>query len=174
MSTNDVPGANPANKDKLSRGSWAEHEDGSMIYVLDIDENGRVIANMYDFKDPEKPVFYPLAMSTKDFNETFSFNPKGAKKKKDIADIKWTWHDKTPFDWNKVMLIIQTPEPQAANVSHTLSAAARIAQSLQSKVVKVLTAEEALEHSGREVRPGGNTAKKIRDRLRNAMHALVG
>lgn len=43
MATYDSPGSNPANNDKLSRGNWAEHADGSLIYVKDIDENDRVV-----------------------------------------------------------------------------------------------------------------------------------
>lgn len=33
MSTNDVPGANPVNKDILAAGCWAEHADGSLLFV---------------------------------------------------------------------------------------------------------------------------------------------
>lgn len=172
MATNDVPGANPANKDKLARGAWAEHEDGSMIYVVDIDENGRVIFNIYDMSKEDGPVFYPNALSTKDFEETFSFNPKKKKDKK-VADIKWTWHDKTPMDWNRVMKVFDNPTPQHTTVAATLSAAARIAQSLQSKVIQHLSKDDVISHSGKEARPAGNTGKKIRDRLRNAMKALV-
>ena len=34
MSTNDVPGAKAANGDELAALNWAEHDDGSYIFVL--------------------------------------------------------------------------------------------------------------------------------------------
>lgn len=171
MATNDVPGSNPANKDKLSRGCWAEHEDGSLLYVVDIDENDRVIFNMYDLGDTQTPVFYPHALALTDFEDTFSYNPK--KKKKDIADIKWTHHDKTPFPWDKVMKVFSTPVPQNTEVANVLSAASRIAKSLKLRLGEVLTMEHLEQHSGQQARPSGNTGKTIRDRLRNAMRELV-
>ena len=47
MSTTDVPGANPANRDELGVGSWAEHADGSLIFV-ESTEGDRVVYSMFD------------------------------------------------------------------------------------------------------------------------------
>ena len=47
MSTNDVPGADPRNSDELATGCWAEHEDGSLIFVESTEVN-RVIYSVFD------------------------------------------------------------------------------------------------------------------------------
>ena len=131
MATNDVPGANPVNADKLSRGCWAEHDDGSLIFVKDIDENDRVIFEMYDVGTGGDPVYYPHAMTKLDFENQFSsFGAKKDKTKKDT--IKWTWHDKTPFPWEKVMKIVKSPLP-GMSATDTISAAKRIAESLKAR-----------------------------------------
>lgn len=137
MSTNDVPGANAANRDILAAGCWAEHTDGSLIYVLG-NEGGRAIYQIYDVAQTP-PVFYQDAMIEKAFKDQFSFPPVGAS-----AD-KWTWHDKTPFPWNKVMQSIQRPTPQHADVSDTLSAAARVAESLKLRAENLT--EEKIGHN---------------------------
>lgn len=41
MSTQDVPGANRANRDQLASGCWAEHEDGSLLFVKARDPTGK-------------------------------------------------------------------------------------------------------------------------------------
>ena len=125
MSTIDCPGANPVNNDKLSRGCWAEHKDSSLIFVKDIDENDRVIFEMYDLTDPKDPVYYPHAMSKTDFEKQFSYKSK-------VQDVKWTWHDKTPFVWDKVMRIISNPVP-ARPAEAQISAAKKVAESLKAK-----------------------------------------
>lgn len=89
MSTNDVPGANPKNAYVLAAGCWAEHADGSLIYVKGT-ENDQVVYEIYDIaQDP--PVYYQDAMREKAFKQQFSFPPVGA------SPEEWTWHDKTPF-----------------------------------------------------------------------------
>lgn len=101
MSTNDVPGANPVNRDVLAMGCWAEHEDGSLILV----EKG--------------------------------------KKKADATDnIKWTWHDKSPFPWTRVMRDFPSGE-KYADVQDELNAAQRVAQSLQLRAEAVREREYA-------------------------------
>jgi len=42
MSTNDIPGANPANGNELRLGCWASARNGSLIFVYEVD-GGRVI-----------------------------------------------------------------------------------------------------------------------------------
>lgn len=122
MSTNDVPGANPVNNDILKMGSWAEHEDGSLILVKGT-ENKQVIYEMYDVA--HKPVvFYQDAMLEAAFKKAFSFPPVGNSKE------KWTWHDKTTFPWDRVMDKFNKPIPTEANVEEKLTAAQRVAESL--------------------------------------------
>ena len=119
MSTNDVPGAKPENRDKLAMGCWAEHEDGSLIFVESV-EGGSVVYSIFDLaKDP--PVEYRDAMPEKGFKRQFSW--------KGDDDIKWTWHDKTPFPWDRCMKDFPsgTKEPSALA---TISAAERIKNSL--------------------------------------------
>lgn len=172
MSTDTVPGADPANRDKLTGGCWAEHEDGSMVFVKDITENDVVIFEIYDFKDRGDPVFWPHALALKDFENTFSYRPK-KKKHKDIADIKWIWHDKTPMPWDRIMKVIKSPSPQSTNVEQTLSAANRLANSLNARLGAALNRDHLLANQGFEEKPSQNTGLRIRDRLYNAMRALV-
>lgn len=62
MSTNDVPGANPVNGDKLGMGCWAEHQDGSMILVEGTEGN-RVIYSIFDMARPARGVHCLLRQS---------------------------------------------------------------------------------------------------------------
>jgi len=96
MSTNDVPGAKACNNDELAMGCWAEHDDGSLIFV-ESTEGGRVIYSVFDIsKIP--PIEFRDSMPKEGFEAHFSWDPKG---KKD--QIKWTWHDKTAFPWNRII-----------------------------------------------------------------------
>lgn len=120
MSTNDVPGANPKNADILAMGGWAEHDDGSLIFVESV-EAGSVIYSIFDVVDP--PVEYRDAMPEKGFKDRFSWT--SAKDKKD----KWTWHDKTPFPWDRVMGNFPSGAKHV-NADYEISAAQRVAESL--------------------------------------------
>lgn len=94
MSTNDVPGANPANNDELRMGCWAEYEDESLIFVYST-EMGRVVYTI--FYVSESPVVeYRDAMPEAQFKDQFSWDP-------DDDSVKWTWHDKMPFPWDRVI-----------------------------------------------------------------------
>jgi hypothetical protein len=96
MSTNDCPGANPANRDQLAMGAWAEHEDGSLI-VVESTEGGRVIYSIFDMS--KTPVIeYRDSMAESAFKKQFSWEPKDGKKKD-----RWTWRDKTPFEWDRII-----------------------------------------------------------------------
>lgn len=119
MSTNAVPGAVAANYDELAVGVWAEHADGSLIFVEGVTE-GRVV---YCIFDVDKALAYRDAMPEKGFKKQFSWDPK----KKD--SIKWTWHDKTEFPWSRVMDL--PPGPGYPSAAHQLSAAAQIAEKLK-------------------------------------------
>jgi len=95
ISTNDVPGYNPVNNDKLGNGTWAEHEDKSLIFVKST-EDDRVIYEIYDLAQ-NPPVYYVDAMAVGAFKKTYSYDPN------DLKKDRWTWHDKTPFPWDRVI-----------------------------------------------------------------------
>lgn len=122
MATNDVPGANPANNDTLRVGCWAEHKDGSLMFVKSA-EGGRVIYDMFDLAG-DVPVQYTDAMPEDGFKTQFSYNPS------DPNSIEWTWHDKTGFPWDRVIKQGARDGMGFASAQDQLSAAARVAASL--------------------------------------------
>lgn len=124
MSTDDVPGHNPANNDKLATGCWAEHKDGSLVFVLGNEAN-RVIFVVFDMsRDPV--IEYKDSMPEINFKREFSWN--GTKDK-----IRWTWHDKTPFPWDKVIAEGARDGFQYASAGGLMTAAQRVAESLSMR-----------------------------------------
>lgn len=95
MSTEDVPGMNPQNNDDLHAGCWGEHKDGSLVYVLGT-ENNTVLFCAFDLSG-KKPVEYRDALPLKAFQEKFTYNVTRP------SSIRFTWHDKTLFPWDRVM-----------------------------------------------------------------------
>lgn len=122
MSTNDVPGASKSNRDQLAMGCWAEQEDGSLIFI-ESTEGGRVIYSMFDIADEDNPVEYRDAMNVRAFKKDFSYNAKAKK------SIKWTWHDKTPFPWDRIIALGSKDGVRYPSAGHLLSAAERVAKS---------------------------------------------
>lgn len=160
MSTNDVPGANTVNNDVLKAGCWAEHKDGSLLLVKGT-ENVTVVYELYDLA--QSPiVYYQDAMRELDFMKAFSFPPTGN------SEIKWTWHDKTPFPWNKVMSNFSKPVPIHANVKDHLSAAEKVAESLKLRARQVV--EEDLSSNVETIR---NKTRPIMERLERAFAAFM-
>lgn len=126
MATNDVPGAYADTNDILRMGCWAEHDDGSLIFV-ESTEGSNVVYSIFDVaRDP--PVEYRSAMPQASFEKTFSFRA-GSKE-------KWTWHDKTPFPWDRVMSNFPEGE-RDVTADDTISAAARVAESLRLRAQEV-------------------------------------
>lgn len=143
MSTNDVPGANPQNNDELAMGCWAEHSDGSLI-VVESTEAGRVVYSIFDTS--KTPIVeYRDAMPEVSFKKTFTWAPESkanaattAKgKAAALAAIKWTWHDKTPFPWDKVIKQGATDGTKMASASDLFTAAERVADSLKLRAGEV-------------------------------------
>lgn len=160
MSTQDVPGANPANADILAAGSWAEHADGSLIFVKG-NEGGQTIYEIYDVaQDP--PVYYQDAMLEAAFKKQFSFPPVGT------SPDKWTWHDKTAFPWSRVMKNISKPVPMPVSADVQLSAAQRVANSLHLRA-RNLDPSALDANVDQDVRKG----RAILDRLQKAYDAFV-
>lgn len=160
MSTNDVPGANAANADVLAAGCWAEHDDGSLLFVKG-SEQSQVIYELYDL-DQQPPVYYQDAMREDAFKRAFSFPPVGT------SPEKWTWHDKTPFPWDRVMKTFNKPRPVHADVNDQMSAAARVADSLRLRTQKMT--EDVLGHRTEQVRQKG---RSIMERLEAALEAFA-
>jgi len=119
MATDQVPGYNPANNDQLRIGAWAEHADGSLIFVKSV-EGGIVVYEIYDLS--KKPaIFFPDAMAEAAFKREFSWKGTGD---------KWIWHDKVeahPFPWERVMASVR-PGEHYADVEAFLSAAEKVAR----------------------------------------------
>lgn len=161
MATSDVPGANVANADVLHSTCWAEHQDGSLLYVKGT-ENQQIIYELYDLaQDP--PVYYQDAMREDAFKKAFSYPPVGT------STEKWTWHDKTAFPWNKVMKNFDKPRPVHADVHDSLSAAARVAESLRLRAQK-LKPEDA---SHMEEQVASKSGLDIIKRVQKALDAFI-
>lgn len=126
MSTNDVPGSYKDNNDELSMGCWAEHDDGSLIFV-ESTEGNNVVYSIFDVAR-EPPVEYRSAMAQASFEKTFSYRS-GSKE-------KWVWHDKMPFPWDRVMTNFPEGE-RATSAEDSLNAAQRVAESLHLRAQEV-------------------------------------
>lgn len=131
MSTNDVPGFNPRNRDKLAMGAWAEHEDGSLIVVESV-EAGTVVYSIFDVAR-KPPVEYRDAMPEDGFKARFSWRPEDDD---DDENIKWTWHDKTLFPWDRVMRDFPSGV-RRVSADDELNAAQRVAESLNLRAEQV-------------------------------------
>lgn len=136
MATLDVPGANPANKDYLSPLNWAEHEDGSLILVMHVmRDRGEVIFSMFDLKQDAE---YKTVMSISDFERKFS---SCKEKLPDDPTEKWTWHDKTPFPYDRLFKrgraeLTADEKPMRVNtISETIddSATARVGRAINAE-----------------------------------------
>jgi hypothetical protein len=160
MSTLDVPGANPANADELKMGCWAEHEDASLMFVQSV-EGDQVVFQLYDLAQ-QPAIYYQDAMRTDAFKKAFSFPPVGA------SAEKWTWRDKTPFPWHRVMKTFAKPTPMHADVHDTLSAAARVAQSLRLRAQR-LSPEDVAPAIEQPAKKG----RAIIDRIQRALAVLM-
>ena len=151
MSTPDVPGYNPSNGDKLHVGCWAETKDKSLIFVKGI-EHDRVVYELYDLN--QNPILrYQHAMSTADFEKEYSFSA-------GKSGIKWTWHDKSEFPWDRVIKAGLPEGFEYASAVDQLSAAAKVAQSLGLKAEN-FNVDSVAHLSTRRVRKIG----KLMDRI---------
>ena len=164
MSTNDVPGANPVNKDYLDRGAWAEDKDQtSLVHVIG-KEAGSVVFQIYDLTE-DPIIFYQNAMIESEFKDFFSVPPVGT------SDVEWTWHDKTDFPFDKVMKRFSSKTSHHADVQDQMSVAQRIAAKLKIKG-KRLTEDDVSAHTDQERGRGlaiidaiGDALSKIRNQF---------
>lgn len=164
MATKDVPGANPANKDELKALCWAEHEDGSLLFVKSV-EGSRVIYEVFDVAtDPITQ--YTDAMPEEGFKKEFTWDPTGKKKKK--TNEKWTWHDKIGFPWDQVIKGGAKDGIHYASAEDQMSAAMRVALSLALKNKKDVDPED-YKHLLDAV---GSRGQSIIEKLRGAIATL--
>jgi hypothetical protein len=170
MATHDVPGANAQNNDVLKHGCWAEHKDGSLLYVQTT-ENNRVVYELFDLSDPDEPVAYRDAMPIGDFYKAFSWDDKKMTAEangKRFNKEKWLWHDKTPFDWDRVIQpghLKKGVIPVSAE--QQLSAAARIAESLKLRREKLDT-----DHLREKLVEGTSIVGVLKDKIARAFREL--
>ena len=154
MSTNDVPGAKAKNNDELAMGCWAEHEDGSLILVESV-EGGYVVYSVFDLA--EDPILeYRDKMAEGAFKKAFSWPT-------DTGD-KWTWHDKTPFDWDRVIDGGAKGGVKIADAEAQISAAARVARHRQMHSRK-------FDYEGYKGRMG-EVAHRVKDKIQRAVNEL--
>jgi len=154
MSTNSVPGAKAVNNDVLAMGCWAEHNDGSMILVEGV-EAGTVVYSVFDLA-PDPPVEYRDAMPEKGFKTQYSWP--------NAAGIQWTWHDKTPFPWDRVMASFPAGQKHVSAEAQ-MTAAQRVAESLN---LRGETARQRAENDPAVQR----AARTIMSGIMEAIHAV--
>lgn len=152
MSTNDVPGSNPSNHDQLGCGSWAEHEDGSLIFVQST-EGGRIVYMMFDTMS-DTIIEYRDAMPERAFKQAFSWKPT------DQKSIKWVWHDKTPFPWDRIIKDGAKDGLHFASADDQLSAAEKVARSLNLRSRKFNA--ENYAHMVDKVKKGAVSNRMVR------------
>lgn len=155
MATDDVPGFKPANNDKLAMGCWAEAADNakdqSLIFVEAV-EGGNVVFSVFD---PETDVEYREAMAQKEFETFFSYDPKKANK----DTPRWTWHDKTPFPWPRIMKDMK-PGPRPSSFS---SAAKKVAAALGWR------AKQLDKSRGPRTIEGATVVRSLVDKIKGAL-----
>lgn len=159
MSTNDVPGNDPKNRDELAMGCWAEHEDGSLIFC-ESTEDDRVIFSVFDL-DKAPVVEYRDSMAVGAFKKAFSWNPKKPETE------KWTWHDKSPFPWDRVIKLGARDGARHASAEDHISAAERIRESrnTRGRPVDPREFEARMDKLGRK-------AKKIIEKIQSVISEL--
>lgn len=161
VSSFDVPGSNLANHDVLSTGCWAEHEDGSLIFVEGT-EGGAVIYSMFDMS--KQPIVeYRDKMPERQFKRAFSWRMDRQPSSGGVPLEKWTWHDKTVFPWDKIIQRGFSDGPRLASAVDMITATERVAQSLRLRG-RVIS---------KEYRTRAATATwRIADKIRRAVQEL--
>jgi hypothetical protein len=115
----------------------------------------------------EPPMEYRDAMPQDGFKKHFSWDPDGS----DADDnIKWKWHDKTPFPWERIIEEGIPDGVRHACASHLISAAERVSKNRE------LVGGEIDQEKVRDVvdRKGkyGRAAQAIVNGLQNALSEL--
>lgn len=162
MSTNDVPGfkdettGKAKHNDELAMGCWAEHDDGSLIFVESV-EDGRVVYSVFDLVD--EVIEYRDAMSELGFKKAFSWADADK-----IVDSPWIWHDKSPFPWDRVIASGSRQGGRHASADHLLTAAEKVAKH-RGMHQRKFDYDSALAKAG-------NVGKSIVDKVQRALGEL--
>ncbi len=159
MSTNDVPGAKASNRDVLAAGCWSEHEDGTLIFVKGTED--RVVYEIYDMAD-DPPTTYTDAMAEEEFKKFFSWDPKG-------EGLKWTWHDKTPFPWERIIKVSPRPKPSYASADAHASAAQKVVNSLRRRGHNIAERKARREEMGHMVEQEGSRGMLVLEKIATAL-----
>jgi hypothetical protein len=157
MSTHDVPGANPANRDVLATGCWSETDNGDSLIHVESTEGGRVIFSMFDLT--RTPVIaFRHAMPEELFKKSFSWQSGEA-----VTTDKWVWHDKTPFPWDRVIREGLKPGADYALAQDQISAAQRVADALHLQGEVISQQDPTLK--AKSVRKMAKAARRFADML---------
>ena len=114
---------------KVSKVKFNEKNPGEWNRYEITVEGGNVVYSIFDMAQ-DTPVEYRDSMNESGFKDQFSWKPN------DKDSIKWTWHDKTPFPWERIM----GDFPSGAkfpSVRAALNAAQRVAESLHLRAGKI-------------------------------------
>jgi hypothetical protein len=176
MSTNDVPGHNPAHGDTLHAGCWAEHDDGSYVHVQST-EDDVVVFEVFD--TTRTPVdSYRGTMSETQFKRQFSWDPKNPK------SVKWVWHDRTPFSFKPIIAKGLQPGSRPAMATDLLAQADRVRSSADRlgidltpeadliSVAAQIAADLGLQATAVDGSRFSRALAKIRDGLQGAIDEL--
>jgi hypothetical protein len=124
-----------------------------LIFVVST-EGGRVIYNIFDTA-VQPPVEYRDAVAEKAFKKQFSWP--GSKD-------KWTWHDKTPFPWDRIMDLGGKAGAGFASADALNTAAQRVAQSRHLRGSEV-DPDDYAHMTPKEI--AGSIVKKLQDAIKN-------
>ena len=102
-----------------------------------------------------------------DFKAAFSWQPeKPSKKAKSVPQIKWTWHDKTRFPWERVIKDGAKDGMRFACAADLRNAAERVADSLKLRAQAITDKSHMVD----QVR----SSSKVGGFLRSLANALDG
>lgn len=162
MSTYDVPGANAINQDVLDIGCWAEHQDGSFILVEGFtDSDKSVVYSIFD-TNTNPPVSYRDTMLLEDFYYNYSTINE--------EDVKWLWHDKTPFPWEKFIIDKMPMSQRVVLTAEQISVAKKVADDLGLNKTG-LTIND-IEEKKKSISEKKSISSKIRSKIGKALYRL--
>ena len=132
-------------------GCWAEHDDGSLIFV-ESTEGGRNIYSVFDM-DKKPVVEYRDSMADGAFKKQYSYD--GGKKD------RWTWHDKTAFPWDRIIKAGAKDGVRHASADDLITAAERVRRSREINRGHDVDPEEVLSRVDRLGETAANLVRKL-------------
>jgi hypothetical protein len=138
------------------------------MILVESTEGSRVIYSIFDMAK-EPAMEYRDAMPEVSFKATYSYDATGAKK----LNERWTWHDKTPFPWDRIIKNGIKNGARLPSADHTLTAAERIVETRKrhiSTAAERVAAELKLQ--GENLDPA--RAEDRMDRFMDRMETIFG